>query len=268
MGVEVQPRDQSTLELDRPYMSVVNARYPVLRDPGRKLGYRFMAAEAAWILGGQDDVASIAPYSRDIANFSDNGKTFYGAYGPRVAKGWDECLYRLIRDHSTRQAVIDIWRSPPPEGTKDTPCTLSWQFVLRGQHLHLNVSMRSSDVWLGWPYDVFTQSMAILAMCLELKAAGVTAEPGEVRLTAGSQHIYERNMAQAFLALRHEPESVAPLRTDRATMDYDFTSKAELVEHLWAVASFDTSARDLKHDFLLGLKMQLDNKQRGKEDGG
>jgi len=268
LGVEVRPRGQATLELERPYTSVVSARYPVLRDPGRKLGYRFMAAEAAWILGGQEDVASIAPYSRDITNFSDDGQTFYGAYGPRVAKGWDECLYRLRRDPSTRQAVIDIWRYPPPEGTKDTPCTLSWQFVLRNDQLHLNVAMRSSDIWLGWPYDVFTQSMAILAMCVDLKAAGVTATPGEVRLTAGSQHLYERNLAQAYLALRREPASGVPPITDEATMDYDFTSRAELVDHLWAVASFNTSAKDLKHDFLLGLKMELDNNQQGKEHGG
>jgi thymidylate synthase len=219
-----------------------------------------MAAEAAWILGGQDDAASIAPYSKEISRFSDDGQTFYGAYGPKVVAQWNYCLERLLTNHTTRQAVLSIWRENPPGWTKDVPCTLSWQFLLRDGRLNLNSTMRSSDVWLGWPYDVFTQSMAILAMCCELVNHGVAATPGHVYLTAGSQHLYERNLAQAYLTRRKQWDPGQVHVTDTALLDFE--GRQALVDHLWLMARKDTTADDLKHDFLLGLKQQLDKQQR------
>jgi thymidylate synthase len=68
--------------------------------------------------------------------------------------------------------------------------------------------MRSSDAWLGWPYDVFNFSMVAWALCLQLHEMGVkdvlggTIKPGTLFLTAGSQHLYATNVEQAKGALK------------------------------------------------------------------
>lgn len=196
-GKHTKPRGLTCKEIIG-HQTVVDMNYPIttLRP---KLGYRFLAAEAWWILSGKNDVASIAPYSRHIADFSDNGQMFFGAYGPKITEQLSYVAESIINDPWSRQAVIDIWRPNPPK-SRDIPCTLSTQFLLRPHvdsigveslRLHCIDTMRSSDAWLGWPYDVFNFSM--LSACLAL-AIGLRTKKritlGELHLTAGSQHLY------------------------------------------------------------------------------
>jgi hypothetical protein len=43
-----------------------------------------MFGEAAWMLRGKNDVATVSKYAGAITRFSDNGITFFGAYGPKI----------------------------------------------------------------------------------------------------------------------------------------------------------------------------------------
>lgn len=205
-GRPVRPRGQPTLELPQ-HTTAVNMRFPVLTVAARKLSYKFMAAEAYWILTGDNRVSSIAPYNKHIADFSDDGIRFFGAYGPRIIDQLPYVTAKLVEDPSTREAGLTIWRpSPPP--TKDVPCTVAIFFELRqsdpgsvgnaGTSLNCHVFMRSSDLWLGWPYDVFNFSMLSNLVCCELRGRlPFDAWPGTLYLTAASMHLYERNMAAA-----------------------------------------------------------------------
>lgn len=157
----------------------------------RKLNYSFMAAEFLWIWLGRDDVASISKYCREISKFSDDGEIFFGAYGPKIfaARGYLERALR--RDPSTRQAVFTIWRPEPPL-TKDVPCTVAAQFLHRDGCLHGVFTMRSSDVWLGLPYDLFNFCRTISAL-----AERMNMHPGTLTINVGSAHLYTRNLDAA-----------------------------------------------------------------------
>jgi thymidylate synthase len=194
-GVLHKPRELETLELLN-YSSVVNMEFPIVTSPARKLGYRFMVAEALWILEGRNDVESIVRFAPAIAQFSDDGKTFFGAYGPKVRDQLSYVCNKLASDPSTRQAVMTIWRENP-RPSKDFPCTVSVQWLIRDGFLHCVDTMRSSDVWLGWPYDVFNFSMLSLLIGLILREAGLTVKLGQLYLNAGSQHIYFKDMGKA-----------------------------------------------------------------------
>src|SRR6266581_3104939 len=76
-GQLVSPRGQKTREIIGSLITLDMNR-PVVTITERKLGYRFMCAEAAWILSGDDRVETIAPFSKTIGNFSDDGKRFFG----------------------------------------------------------------------------------------------------------------------------------------------------------------------------------------------
>ena len=99
----------------------------------------------------------------------------------------------LIKDIDTRQAVATIW-SPNPRPSKDIPCTISAQFMVRDNKLHCFDTMRSSDVWLGWPFDVFNFTMCSAFVSLLYKLRTGHALPlGNLYLTAASQHLYEKD---------------------------------------------------------------------------
>jgi thymidylate synthase len=158
-----------------------------------------MAAEAYWILSGDDRVETIAPYSARIKDFSDDGVRFFGAYGPKIVAQLPYVVEKLLTDPRSRQAGLTIWRESPPE-TKDVPCTVAVFFAIRNGKLNAHVFMRSSDVWLGVPYDVFNFSMLSHLVCGLLNEQfdlGDQVSPGKLYLTAASSHLYAENWEDA-----------------------------------------------------------------------
>lgn len=198
-GQEVSPRGKLTREIPQRTLRV-NMRKPVLTVPDRSLSYKFMAAEAYWILSGDNRVATIAPYNSRIAEFSDDGETFFGAYGPKIVAQLDYVVAKLLEDQDTRQAGLTIWRENPP-ATKDVPCTVAAFFNIRNGQLNAHVFMRSSDVWLGVPYDVFNFSMLAHLVCAHLNKRGLRVAPGHLFLTAASSHLYAINWDDAKLCV-------------------------------------------------------------------
>lgn len=211
-GSVTSPRGQNTTEL-LGYQSVIDMRYPVVTIAKRAdmKFFAFMFAEALWILNGDNRVSTITPYSKMISRFSDDGRYFKGAYGVKIVDQLTYVVDCLVNDPDTRQAYINIWRENPRD-TKDVPCTLGTQFVIRKGELHCFDNMRSSDAWLGWPFDVFNFSMLSALVILLIKERVARTDTatlshvqhqknemlrdlrlGDLRLTAGSQHIYERN---------------------------------------------------------------------------
>ena len=237
-GELADPRGRECHEILQ-HKTVVDMNNPILTIPERKLGYKFMAAEAAWILSGDNRVSTIAPYSKMIKRFSDDGITYHGAYGPKIRDQIRYVARTLIQDNSSRQAVINIWRENPPE-TKDVPCTLSLQFVIRNGYLHCFDTMRSSDIWLGWPYDVFNMSMVSRYLIAYMKQIGaIVPQLGKLYLTAGSQHLYAAQADQAAKILSKYGVAEHDRDTDWFLPSSSFTPD-QLVDWLWEVAEHGT----------------------------
>lgn len=235
-GNRVSPRGMLVYE-SIAYMSTVSMKNPVILNKHRKLGYKFMAAEAAWILSGDDRVATISRYSKDIANFSDNGSTFFGAYGPKIKDQIDYVVSNLHNDINSRQAVINIWRENPPP-TKDVPCTLSLQFLVRHDIIHCVASMRSSDLWLGHPYDIVNFSAVAFAIMLQLNNMDHQLSLGNLFLTAGSKHIYERNGADVQMVLEEFEDDGVLAGYSRPLFDESkYDDANEFLMDLWDCAN-------------------------------
>lgn len=238
-GDVVAPRGKATIEL-RHHKFQMSMRYPVVLCPLRKLSYTFLAAEALWILAGDDTVQGIAPYNPNIAQFSDDGVRFFGAYGPRIVQQLDYVIGKLVEDKDTRQAGLVTWRINPPQ-TKDVPCTIAMFFSIRNNELHCDVFMRSSDAWLGLPYDTFNFTMVALKVaCAYNKAIAehdkgndvpsfrTFIELGTLSVTAVSSHLYNVNCGAASQCIERgeepqgEPIPSAPLLRG----DWDFFERS------------------------------------------
>lgn len=202
----VSPRGLECREITNAHLVIGDATQNLFTNHERNLSYRFAVAEWLWIWYGRDDVKTIAQYNRHIANFSDNGIDFNGAYGVPVQAQWQHVLQLLKNDADTRQAVIQIYRVPTGP-TRDLPCTLSLQFLLRDGELNVIANMRSSDIWLGLPYDAFNFSMLGNILAGQL---GVGL--GYLAFNLGSSHLYSSNYEQALHALR---DISSPMRSPR-----------------------------------------------------
>lgn len=233
------PRGMKSLEV-LGYQSKVDMSRPIIFNERRKLGYRFMAAEAAWILEGRCDVRSIAPYSKEISKFSDDGETFFGAYGPPLTSQLPYIVGALKSDEDTRQAVATIWRQSPPK-TKDVPCTVALQWLIRGRRLHCVATMRSSDLWLGHPYDIFNFSAVSFAVMMEVNFfrrhhGKLPLTLGNLYLTAGSKHLYERNLNDVDLIVSENENTKPVARPESPFDDTRYDSVGDFIQHLWDAA--------------------------------
>jgi thymidylate synthase len=249
-GVICSPRGKRVKELIG-YQSVIDMSRPVVNVTARKLGRRFMCAEAAWILSGDNRVATIKNYSPTIDSFSDDGVYYRGAYGPKIVDQITYAVDKLLEDPDTRQSVINIWRENPRE-SKDVPCTISVQFLIRGDRLHVIDTMRSSDAWLGVVYDWFNFSMLAGYVLLLLRerrdeARGSLSTSlmferlslGSLYLNAGSEHLYETNWEAARTIVQDDPRDRWPYEPFDPLGQ--FVSPGHLIEHLWRLANKDES---------------------------
>ena len=243
-GENVDPRGMATQEIIG-YQSCIDMDMPVIGIKSRNMGYRFMCAEAHWILTGSNQLRELTKYAPTYARFSDDGRTLAGAYGPAVKAQIPYILGTLAHDVNTRQAVMTTWnRSPEP--SKDIPCTVSTQFLIRNESLHLLQSMRSSDAWLGYPYDMFSFSMLAAYICIELrKAAYPGLKLGCLLLTSGSQHLYEKDRVKARECIgqyTHVPTSryvISPIKLR------EYKSGEELIHDLYCL-------KDQRYDLTKG----------------
>lgn len=222
------PRGKTTRELCDTAFSISMKR-PVLTIPERKLHYRFMAAEAFWILSGDDTTKGIVPWNPRVEQFSDDGIRFFGAYGPKVVGQLPYVLATLLRDRDSRQAGLTIWRESPPK-TKDVPCTVAMFFRIRKGQLSTRVFMRSCDLWLGTPYDVFTFTMVSYLLCARLNAHGVEVVPGNLTLFSASSHLYDHDLEGARVCAQSKMKAL-----QAAAPPELWTSEAALLARLAAL---------------------------------
>jgi thymidylate synthase len=158
--------------------------------------------EFLWYLAGSNQLEFIRYYIPRYAQFSDDNKTIYGGYGPRI-RGTDAgnqiaTVIDLLKNKpESRQAVIQLFDAADLlEPHKDIPCTCTLQFLVRKGRLHLLTTMRSNDAYWGLPHDVFA-----FTMLQEIMARSIGAELGTYKHAVGSLHLYDvhRGVAEQFL---------------------------------------------------------------------
>ena len=204
-GIEVGPRGMKTKELSPVCIEVTNPRQRLFGHPHRKEVSIFTYIEGLWILLGEATPDRVVHYVPAMANFvnEETGK-FDGAYGPAIdlskynyimtgANQLNQVYLRLKENPDTRQAVVII-NNPflHTLPTKDYPCTLSFQFLLRNNKLDMITTMRSQDAWLGLVYDT-----GEFQWFQEILAGWLGVELGRYIHIDGSFHLYERDWAKA-----------------------------------------------------------------------
>lgn len=150
-----------------------------------KINYALGWQEALQLVAGiyeKDWIERVAP----AANMDLFTKDM--AYGLRVGMQIHSYFAALVNDSDTRQAVMFIGH--PRDGMSSSqPCTTSIQFIIRDLYLHMNISMRSWDLYRGLPYDIMMFGLLNLSLS---RALGIT--PGKIAVTAGSAHVYTSDL--------------------------------------------------------------------------
>jgi thymidylate synthase len=225
VGITSSPRGHKIKELIDVSLIISNPRNRIITCPERHfdLGYAF--GELSWYLSKRNDLDTMQYYSKFMKDMSDDGKTLNSAYGYRIFglhekigfNQFKNVIQILKQDKDSRQAVIHL-HTPNNEKTKDEVCTMSLQFIVRENKLHMITNMRSNDLVLGFAYDVFA-----FTMLQEIIANELGLDIGEYCHNVGSMHYYEDNY--------YHDEKVINFR-----QNFDF---GEMKPFAWKLKDFD-----------------------------
>lgn len=179
----------------------------------------FHLFESLWMLGGRNDVEYLTRFVKTMDQFSDNGKTFHGAYGFRwrTLFGVDQLkliAQRLKENPEDRRQVLQMYSAEDDlivqEGRKDIPCNLMITFqVSAGNVLDMMVFNRSNDIVWGC-YGANAVHFSVLQ---EYMAAQIGCEVGNYWQVSHNLHAYLTTLEPvAHMADEFDPanRSVSP----------------------------------------------------------
>jgi len=198
-GESVAPRKMPTLEMRAVCFSIRDPRRRYISLEPRHWSLPYAVGEFCWHAAASNRLDAISFYAPRWKQMSDDGTTIrsscYGAkiFGNRNGLGsqWNVVRDLLVADPATRRAVLVLAEPLDFQSvmSSDVSCAASLQFLVRDRRLDAIGTMRSNDVMLGLPYDVF-----LFTMLQEMMACETQMDPGEYHHIVGSLHLYDGDL--------------------------------------------------------------------------
>ncbi|MEM7692722.1 MAG: thymidylate synthase [Pseudomonadota bacterium] len=212
--------------------------FPLLTT--KKLHLKSIINELIWFLNGDTNVRWLQEHGVSIW---DEWATEDGDLGPVYGAQWrawpgkngesiDQIAYVvdcLKYRPDSRRILFHAWNVEylPDEtvAPKDNalagrmalpPCHLLYQFYVANQRLSAQLYIRSSDSFLGLPFN-----MASLAVLVHMLAQQTDLVPGEIVVSTGDSHIYLNHLEQVREQLSRTPRPLPTLNIKRKPASID-----------------------------------------------
>ena len=216
--------------------------FPLLTT--KKLHFKSIANELIWFLKGDTNTAWLKQNGVSIWNEWADER---GDLGPLYGQQWtawptktggsinqiDYVIKCLKENPNSRRILFHGWNVEylpdeslsPQENVKQgrmalPPCHLLYQFYVANNKLSAQLYIRSSDSFLGLPYNT-----ASLALLVHMLAQQCNLDLGEIVISTGDSHIYSNHIDQVKEQLLRIPKKLPELvikRKPESIYDYKF----------------------------------------------
>lgn len=211
-----EPRE--TLELAPHVLQFQNPRSCLFFSPARIVRLAYCYGLLLWSLAGSDATKWLEYYHDRAGQFGDSPEHLSGAFGHRLLQRDGDQLSAVARrlggDEFSRRTSCTI-ASPDDNfrSTREYPCGLATQYLIREGALRGFSFMRSQSAAMVLPYDVF---LFCGLQCYLATATGLP--PGPYTHVSASFHVYEDeiSLARQICAVGARPVRVAPMVGGRA----------------------------------------------------
>ena len=203
--------------------------FPLLTT--KKLHFKSIANELIWMLNGDTNIKWL---NENGVRIWDEWATEEGDLGPVYGQQWtawptkdgrtinqiDYMVETLKTNPNSRRILFHGWnveylpdeRKSPQENARNglqalPPCHVLYQAFVHDGHLSMQLYIRSSDVFLGLPYNT-----AALALLTHMLAQQCDLIPHEIIVTTGDTHAYSNHMEQIQEQLTRNPRQLPQLK--------------------------------------------------------
>lgn len=214
VGKDCSPRGIKTREILGYVGRLHNPEQNIITIPGLETNLEYAKAELEWYLSGTSRIKDLPEkYWHIWEKFSDDGERVNSAYGQYIFRKylikdkdgkynqsksqWQIVKEILENDRESRQGVINILEVENKlQPTKDMPCTISLQYLIRDDKLYAITTMRSNDAYLGFRNDLYCFTELQKKMAKELNI-----DTGWYQHNVGSLHLYGDKISKIKTAL-------------------------------------------------------------------
>lgn len=191
--------------------------FPLLTT--KKIFFRGVVEELLWFISGSTDSKILE--DKNVNIWKGNSSREYldsiglydnkeGELGPIYGHQWrnfnsqgiDQLKYvlnELLLENNSRRVVLSAWNPCELDKTALVPCHILYNFYKNNDGLSCMMFMRSSDLFLGLPFNISSTALLtiIIAKVLHLK-------PCNICITITDCHIYEEHIDNVIIQLERE----------------------------------------------------------------
>ena len=185
-------------------LEIINASFEADEDSiYGEINTKYQQDELDWYLSKSMNVKDLKNTPTIWKNIADELGLINSNYGALIFSDWndkqfDSCLNQLIKDKTTRRAMMiytrpSIQRQWNFNGRNDFICTNNVQVFIRNNKLVYIVNMRSNDVVFGYKNDLYWHKFVYNSLMFNLTQFYPELESTNILWNAGSLHVYERH---------------------------------------------------------------------------
>ena len=206
----------------------LNEGFPLLTT--KKVFFKGIVTELSWFLRGSTDVTELHKHNNHIwdGNTKDNhfdAGPVYGFQWRHFGAKYINCKHRytgkgidqvqhvidLIKsDPTSRRIVMNAWNPSQQNQMCLPPCHVMYQFYVKNGRLNCQMYQRSSDAFLGLPFNI-----ASTALLVHLIAHETGLIPNKMRMVLGDVHLYESHLSVAKKQIDRPPLGFPTIRIER-----------------------------------------------------
>ncbi|PZD93684.1 thymidylate synthase [Paenibacillus sambharensis] len=206
----------------------------------KKMHVKSIIHELLWFLKGETNVRYLQENGVRIWNeWADENGELGPVYGSqwRAWQGADgrkidqiaQVVESIRNNPDSRRHIVSAWNVAEIDQMKLPPCHFVFQFYVAAGKLSCMLTMRSSDTFLGLPFNI-----AQYALLTHMIAQQCDLEVGDFIYSGGDVHIYKDHIEQVKLQLTREPYPLPKLvikRKPDSIFDYVFED-FEIVDYV------------------------------------
>lgn len=194
----------------------------------KKMPIRWMLRELLWWVSGKsDNIKPLQKYGIRIWDgFADKNGDIGPMYGyqwrkwPKYGGGHVDQLKKVIEEIKTnpnsKAMLVSAWNVAQLGEMRLPPCHAFFQFNVTRKKLRCQWYQRSSDAYLGAPFNIFQYAL------LTLMVAQVTGfQAAELIMSIGDAHVYKNHKQQVLEQLKRKPRKLPMMKINPDIKDID-----------------------------------------------
>lgn len=197
--------------------------FPLLTT--KKVHLKSIVYELLWFLKGETNVRFL---QENKVTIWDEWADEQGELGPVYGSQWrswlgadgqtidqiSQIVKQIKTNPDSRRLIVSAWNVAEIPNMQLPPCHILFQFYVADGKLSCQLYQRSSDVFLGVPFNI--ASYALLTMMM---AQVCDLELGDFVWSSGDTHLYQNHLEQAKLQLTRTPYPLPQMKINPTVKD-------------------------------------------------